>query len=185
MGQFASLPDKLSFCITFLSGYSVRTRMVWAWKYGQSFLKVITRANASLSIWGYHSSTSCSALLTKYTDFCTPSSSQIRAALIAIGETARYKYNTSLEIVLLNRGVLAKYFFNWKNASSHLSDHSKAFLNILKKWRHLSIDREMNRFNAANLLVSYWSCFVVFGDCISRIAWIFSGLALIPLLETT
>ena len=133
------------------------------------------RVHASFSIWGYRSSTSCSALLTKYTGFFTPSSSQIEAPLIAIGETARYRYNTSPRTVLLSRGVLAKYCFSWENASSHSFDYSKAFLNILKKERHLSVDRKMNQFSAANLPVSCWSYFVVFGDCISRIAWIFSN----------
>ena len=69
------------------------------------------RANASFSIGGYRSSAPCSALLTKYTSFCTPSS-QIKAALIAVRETARYWYKTSPETVLLSRGVLARYCFS-------------------------------------------------------------------------
>jgi hypothetical protein len=107
-----------------------------------------------LAYRGFLSSTPCSALLTKYTGLCTPSSSRIRATLIAIRETTRYKYDTFPGTVLLNRGELARYFFSWENASSHSSNHLKAFLNILKKGRHLSVDREMNRFNVANLPVS-------------------------------
>ena len=70
------------------------------------------RANASFSICGYRSCAPYNALLTKYTSFCAPSSSQIRAALIAVGETARYRYKTSPGIVLLSRGVLARYCFS-------------------------------------------------------------------------
>jgi hypothetical protein len=144
----------------------------------------MTRANASFLIWGYLSSAPYSALLTKYIGFCIPSSSWIRATLITVGETAKYRYNTSLGIVRLSKEELVKYLFSWEKASSHSLDHSKAFFKILKKGRHLSVDREMNWFWTANLSVSCWSYFVVFGDCISSIAWIFSGLALILLRET-
>jgi hypothetical protein len=101
-----------------------------------------------------------------------------------VGVTAKYKYRTSPGIVRLSRGGLVRYAFKLEKASSHSSDHSKAFLRILKKGRHLSVEREMNLFNAASRPVSCCSCFVVFGDCISRTARIFSGLASIPLLET-
>jgi hypothetical protein len=142
------------------------------------------RANASFSIWGYLPSAPWSALLTKYTGFCPPSSSRIKAALIAVGVTAKYKYRTSPGIVRLSKGGLVRYAFKLEKASSHSSVHSKAFLRILKKGRHLSVEREMNLFNSASRLVSCCSCFVVFGDYISRTARIFSGLASIPLLET-
>ena len=70
------------------------------------------RANASFLICEYRSSASCSAFLTKYTGFYDPSSSRISAALIAVGETARYRYKTSPGTVLLSRGVLASYCFS-------------------------------------------------------------------------
>jgi hypothetical protein len=142
------------------------------------------RANASFSIWGCLFPAPCNALLTKYTGFCIPSSSRTNAALTAVGETAKYRYSTSPGMVRLNRGGLIKYVFNWENAFSHSLVHSKAFLKILKNGRHLSVDREMKRFRAASLPVSCWSCFMDFKDCISNTAWIFSGLAYIPLLET-
>jgi hypothetical protein len=93
--------------------------------------------------------------LTKYIGFCTSSFSRIRAALIAVGETARYRYNTLPRTVLLSKREIVKYYFSWEKASSHSSNHSKAFLKILKKGRHFSEDGEMNRFRAANLPVSY------------------------------
>jgi hypothetical protein len=96
-------------------------------------------------------------------------------------KTTKYRYNTSLGTVLLNIGELAKYFFSWANASLHSSNHSKIFLKILKNGRHFSVGRVMNQFNAANFPLS---CFVVFEDCISKTAWIFSGLASIPLFKT-
>jgi hypothetical protein len=142
------------------------------------------RENASFSIWGYLPSAPWSALLTKYTGFCTPSYSWIKAALIAVGVTAKYKYRTSPGIVRLSKGELVRYAFKLEKASSHSSIHSKAFLRILKKGRHLSVEREMNLFNAVSHPVSCCSCFVVFGDYILRTARIFLGLASIPLLET-
>jgi hypothetical protein len=61
---------------------------------------------------------------------------------------------------------------------------SKAFLKILKKGRHLSMDREVNQFNAVTLHVSCCSYFVVFGACMSRTVLTFSGFTSIPLCDT-
>jgi hypothetical protein len=133
----------------------------------------MTRANASFSIWGYLPSTPWSALLTKYTGFCIPSSSRIKAALIAVGVTAKYKYRISPRMVRLSRGGLVRYAFKLEKASSHSFDHSKAFLRILKKGRHLSVEREMNLFNAA----SRRSAVVA--------ASLFSGIAFRELLESS
>jgi hypothetical protein len=72
-----------------------------------------------------------------------------------VGETAKYRYSTSPGTIRLSKGELAKYIFNYEKASSHSLDHSKAFLKILKKGRHLSVDREMNQFRVTNLPVNY------------------------------
>ena len=39
-----------------LKGWSVKTMIVYAWKYGLSFRVIVTSANANFSIWGYLSS---------------------------------------------------------------------------------------------------------------------------------
>ena len=115
---------------------------------------------------------------------CTTCSSQTRVELITDGDTAKYKYRTSLSFGWLKRGRLTKYAFKSWKALSYSGLQQKAFFNILKNMRHLSVEREMNRFNATILPVNYWSCFVLWGACIFRIALIFSGLASVPLWET-
>jgi hypothetical protein len=72
----------------------------------------MTRAKASFSIYGYLSSAPLRTLLMKYTSFYSTPSSRIRAALTTVGEAARYKYNNSPKMALLNKGELTKYFFN-------------------------------------------------------------------------
>jgi hypothetical protein len=78
-----------------------------------------------------------------------PPSSLIKATLTVVGETAKYRYRNSPGIVRLKSGGLDKYSLSYMNALSYSSDHSKAFLKILKKGRHLFVDQEMNMFKAA------------------------------------
>ena len=51
--------------MTFLNGLSIRTIMVYAWKYDLSFRAVVTNAKASFSIWEYLSSAPQNAWLVK------------------------------------------------------------------------------------------------------------------------
>ena len=51
--------------IALFKGWSVRTTIVWAWKYGLSFRAAIISAKANFSILGYISSASRKALLMK------------------------------------------------------------------------------------------------------------------------
>jgi hypothetical protein len=87
----------------------------------------MSKAMASFSICTYLSSAPLNARLIKYTSFCTPSSSQIRATLTVVGDMARYRYNTSPGMVWLNGDGLARYFFRCSNACSHSSNHLNAF----------------------------------------------------------
>jgi hypothetical protein len=57
-------------------------------------------------------------------------------------------------------------------------------MSTLKKGRHLSVNRETKRLSAAILLVSPCVSLIFLGGCISKMALILSGLALIPLYET-
>jgi hypothetical protein len=84
----------------------------------------------------------------------------------------------------LKSGGFVKYSFGFPKASSHSLLHVNAFLRILKKGRHLSVDREMNWFRAAILPVSCYNCLMVRGGCISRTTFTFLGLASIPFCET-
>ena len=58
-------PAALGLFMALLNGLSVRTTIVFAWKYGLSFRAAVTNAKASFSIWGYLSSTPQSARLVK------------------------------------------------------------------------------------------------------------------------
>ena len=51
--------------IALFKGWSIRTTIVWAWKYGLSFHAAIISAKANFSILGYISSASRKALLMK------------------------------------------------------------------------------------------------------------------------
>ena len=77
-----------------------------------------------------------------------------------------------------------RYLLSSSNACWHSSVHTNDFFNVLKKGRHLSVDRDMNRFSAATLPVSLWISLVVFGGYISKIALILFGFASMPLCET-
>ena len=70
-------------------GLSVRTTIVWAWKYGLSLRVAITKVKASFSIGGYLSSTPRNAQLVQYISFHTLSFSLTKATLMAIGDTAK------------------------------------------------------------------------------------------------
>jgi hypothetical protein len=89
----------------------------------------------------------------KYIGFCTPSS-QTNAALIGLGDTAKYRYSISRGMVQLSSGGQARYFFSYSKAYSHSSDHSNAFLKILKKGKHLLVNQEMNLFSVAILPIN-------------------------------
>jgi hypothetical protein len=56
--------------------------------------------------------------------------------------------------------------------------------NVLRKGRLRSADFEMNLFKAANLCVSRWTSLADYEGVMLMIAWIFVGLASIPLCDT-
>ena len=61
----AILPIASRLLIAFFKGWSIKTMMVWAWKYGLSFHAAVTSAKANFSILGYLSSAPRNALLIK------------------------------------------------------------------------------------------------------------------------
>ena len=61
----AILPVASGLLITLFKGWSIRTTIVWAWKYGLSFRAAVISAKANFSILGYLSSAPRKALLTK------------------------------------------------------------------------------------------------------------------------
>ena len=61
----AILPAALGLLMALFKGWSVKTMMVWAWKYGLSFHTAVTSAKANFSILGYLSSAPQKALLIK------------------------------------------------------------------------------------------------------------------------
>ena len=61
----ANLPAASGLLITLFKGWSIRTTIVWAWKYGLSFRAAVISAKANFSILGYLSSAPRKALLTK------------------------------------------------------------------------------------------------------------------------
>ena len=58
-----SRPAASGLLIAFRNGWLVSITIVWAWKYGRSFLTAVTKANASFSKGGYLSSAPLSAQL--------------------------------------------------------------------------------------------------------------------------
>ena len=68
------------------------TTIVWAWKYGRSFLNTIMRANAIRSNSVHLTSASVNTLHNKYIGFCLSSSSdRTKVALKAEAEVAKYR----------------------------------------------------------------------------------------------
>ena len=65
---------------------------------------------------------------------------------------------------------MLKYLFNFLNAASHLSVHTKAYFNVLKKGRHLSVALETNLLIAAILSMSFWTSLTVLGEAILMMA---------------
>jgi hypothetical protein len=61
---------------------------------------------------------------------------------------------------------------------------SLALRSVLRKGRLRSADFEMNLFKAANLPVSRWTSLADYGGVMLMIAWIFVGLASIPLCDS-
>ena len=162
-------------------GLFVRTITGCAWKYCLSFRVAVTNAKASFSIYGYLSFAPRSAQLVKYTSFYTPSSSLTKVALIAAGETASYRNNSSPSLDGLSNGREERYAFRSLNACCHSVVHSNGFLNVRKKGRHLSVALKTNLFNAAILPFKLCTSLTIFGEANSIMACIFSGLTSIPL----
>ena len=65
IAQRAIRPAASGLLMTLFRGCSVKTMMVWAWKYDLSFRATVTGAKANFSIWGYLSSAPWNALLIK------------------------------------------------------------------------------------------------------------------------
>ena len=61
----AILPAASGLFMALFKGWSGKTMMVWAWKYGLSFRTAVTSAKANFSILGYLSSAPQKALLIK------------------------------------------------------------------------------------------------------------------------
>ena len=61
----AILPAASGLLMTLFKGWSIKTMMVWAWKYGLSFCAIVTTAKANFFILGYLSSAPRNALLIK------------------------------------------------------------------------------------------------------------------------
>ena len=61
----AILPAVSRLLMALFKGWSVKTMMVWAWKYDLSFRTAVTSAKANFSILGYLSSAPRNALLIK------------------------------------------------------------------------------------------------------------------------
>ena len=61
----AILPTASGPLMALFKGWSVKTMMVWAWKYGLSFRAAVTSAKANFSILGYLSSAPQNAPLMK------------------------------------------------------------------------------------------------------------------------
>jgi hypothetical protein len=73
-------------------------------------------------------------LLTKYTSFYIPSSSCIKVALISVGKTAKYRYNTSPRIVSAQqRRARQVHLQMGKGFLAHSLVHLKAFLKIFEE----------------------------------------------------
>ena len=69
-------------------------------------------------------------------------------------------------------------------ACSGPQEKSLVSRSVLRKGRLRSMDFEMNLFKAANLPVSRWTSLADCGGVMLMIAWIFVGLASIPLCDT-
>ena len=61
----AILPATSRLLIALFKGWSIRTTIVWAWKYGLSFRAAVISAKANFSILGYLSSAPRKALFMK------------------------------------------------------------------------------------------------------------------------
>ena len=105
----------------------------------------------------------------------------MRAKLTAVGETAKYKERVSPCLEGLSNGGEVKYILSSSNDFWHSYVQVKAFLSVLKNGRHLSVARETKRLSVATLPVRLYTSFTIFGGAISRMAFILSGLASIPL----
>ena len=75
-----------------------------------------------------------------------------------------------------------RYSFNCWKARTHSSIHSNPF-HLFSNWKkglHLSAYREMNRFNAAFIPISFWTSLGFHSGCKSLITLIWSRLTSIP-----
>ena len=137
----------------------------------------------SFSIKGYLFFAPWKARLVKYTRFCTPFFSLIKAVLTVAGETTRYRNNSSPGLDELNNDGEERYVFRSSNTYWHLVVHSNEFFNAQKEGRHLPVTFEMNLFSVATLLFRLCTSLTIFGGCNSIMACIFSRLTSIPLWD--
>jgi hypothetical protein len=118
---------------------------------------------------------------------CAASFSMTRAPLTTVCVVETYSMRgwpcSGLDYV----GRCWRYYFRSSKAFCCSGPHSTFAepLNTLKKGRLLSASFMMNLFRAAMRPVNFCPSFLVFGDCIFKIACILSGLASMPLVETS
>ena len=108
----------------------------------------------------------------------------MRAELTVVGKTAKYSERVSPCLEGLSNGGEVRYILSSSNNFWHSSVQVKAFLNVLKNGRDLSMARETKQLRATTLPVRLYTSFTVFGGAISNMAFILSGLASIPLWDT-
>ena len=111
--------------------------------------------------------------------------SLINAALIACSETAKYSINSFLWLRIESTGGL-RYCLICTSALSHYSSHtfSGFFLRVRNMGRHLSELLDWKRLRAASIPVNLCTSFLELGCSTFCIAWIWLGLASIPLWVT-
>jgi hypothetical protein len=127
---------------------------------------------------------------TQYTGHCrvvpSLSCSWTNAALTAHGEAAMYSSKGSKGSGLARVAKLDKCCLSDLKAAACSGPQAKSFAprNVLRKGRLRYADFEMNLFKVANLPVSRWTSLADCGGVMLMIAWIFVGLASIPLCDT-
>ena len=144
-----------------------------AWKYERSFLVATRRANTVYSRWLYRVSTSAKDLLTKNIGLCFLFLSPLnKAALTETSETAKYTKSVSPASGLAWTGGFARYCLIAVRALSHSSFHPAwlAPLRVTKNDFRRSVNREMNRPEAANQPVNCCTLFLEAGAEDSKIA---------------
>ena len=117
--------------------------------------------------------------------FCSLWSSRISTDVRDSFPTERYRYNVSPSIGLLSRGGDVRNFLISLNAFWQSAFHSNflTFFIALKKGRHFLAEQDMNLPSAVIHPFNFCNSFSVVRGFMLMIAFIFSGLALIPLCE--